>query len=99
MLQIQIVTGENVKDLTDKTNACLAPISTEAVRDIDINVKELTAVIQYQLIEEWTKRLCSECQYWDDSGSSSAVSGLCQDNGRRYRFNCQACKNFKDVRG
>lgn len=99
MLQIQIVTGENIERLNINVNKFLATINSDAVKNIDVNVPNLTAIIQYKTKEIWQDRLCSECKYWDDSGSSDAVTGLCQECGGRRRFNCKACESFKDLRG
>lgn len=98
MLQIRIVEGNDTAILEAKTNSFLAGIPTEAVKGISVDVNSLAAVVQYQVAEAWQDRICAECQYWDDSGSTSNVSGYCQESGRRCRFNCKACANFKDVR-
>ena len=101
MRQVKILKGDDIKtvsDLQDSINACLVPVKSDDVIRIDINLSELSAVIEYIANEEYMDRICSECQYWDDSGSASAVSGLCQEHGGKRRFNCKACERFKDIR-
>lgn len=101
MRQVKIIKSDDIKsasDLQDSINACLVPVKSDDVISIDINLSELSAVIEYIANEEYMDRICSECQYWDDGDSASAVSGLCQDRGGRRRFNCKACESFKDIR-
>lgn len=98
MLQIKIIKGGLAEDLNETVNEFLATIHEDAVKDISVDVMKGTAVIQYVVKNAWADRLCSECKYWDDSGSSDAVSGLCHECGGRRRFNCKACAKFKDVR-
>lgn len=97
MLQIQIIKGGLADDLTKAVNDFLATIDGDSVKDLDVDVMEGTAVIQYVIKEAWKGRICCECQYWDDGGETT-TSGLCQEHGRRCRFNCKACECFKDVR-
>lgn len=101
MLQVKILQECEVNDLNKSINDFLANINSEDVKDIKYKLSDipLIAIIQYELVEEWTKELCCDCQYWDDGGSTSNVSGLCHEHGLRKRFNCKACKAFKDVRG
>ena len=99
MLQVKVISTVQVTDLESSINEFLTTVDAEAVKNIDVDVLDATAVIQYEIIEEWTKALCCDCQHWDDGGSTSNVSGLCHECGQRRRFNCRACKQFKDVRG
>jgi len=84
-------------DGESKINAFLATIKTEDVKNIDVRESGF-AVIQYEVKEAWADRMCSECKYWDDSGQSDSVNGLCHECGGRRRFNCKACDRFKDLR-
>ena len=97
MLQIKTFSGLT-ESIDDQVNAFLKTLKSEAVKDIDVRETGF-AVIQYEIKEEWTDRICSECKYWDDGGSVEAVNGLCQERGGRRRFNCRACERFKDIRG
>ena len=101
MLQVKIVQECEVNDLNKSINDFLATIKSEDFRDIKYELSDipLIAIIQYELVEPWAKALCCDCQYWDDQGDTSSTSGLCHECGQRRRFNCKACKNFKDVRG
>ena len=99
MLQVKVISTVQVKDLESSINEFLTTVDAETVKDINIDVLDGTAVIQYEIVEEWKKALCCDCQHWDDGGSTSNVSGLCHECGQRRRFNCRACKQFKDVRG
>ena len=98
MRQVKILKGHDIADLQDSINANLVSVKSEDVIGININLSDLSAIIEYVKNEEYMERICSECQYWDDSGSSSAVSGLCQEHGGKRRFNCKACEQFKDIR-
>ena len=99
MLQVKLFSTLKNSELEREINEFLATIDAEAVKDINIDGMECTAFIQYEIIEEWKNALCCDCQHWDDGGSTSNVSGLCHECGQRRRFNCKACKQFKDVRG
>ena len=97
MLQIKTFSGLT-ESIDDQVNAFLKTLKSEAVKDIDVRETGF-AVIQYEIKEEWSDRICSECKYWDDGGSVDSVNGLCQECGVRRRFNCRACERFKDIRG
>lgn len=97
MYQIMIVNGNDAQDLTNKVNAFLATIESESVKGVE--VKGDYAVIHYETVEAWKKAFCFDCACWDDGGAPDALSGLCHEHGGRRRFNCKACKNFKDIRG
>ena len=99
MLQVKVISTVQVTDLESSINEFLTTVDTESVKDISVDVLDSTAVIQYEIVEEWKNALCCDCQHWDDGGSTSNVSGLCHECGQRRRFNCKACKQFKDVRG
>ena len=99
MLQIKIITAYTAEDLNRKANEFLANIEAEGVKEITVDTTKMSAVIQYEQKEQWTKRKCYDCKYWDDGGEPSAVSGLCTECGQRRRFNCNACQLFKDIRG
>lgn len=98
MLQIKTFTVDNSHMLDDLINDFLGTLKSEAVKNIYVRETGF-AVVQYEIKDIWEDRLCSECQYWDDSGTSDAVVGLCQEKGCRKRFNCRACERFKDIRG
>ena len=99
MTQIELVDGKTIKSLKDATNDFLAGYESDAIKEISFDFDHMVAVIKYETDANWKNCLCSECQYWDDSGSADAVSGLCQEHGGRKRFNCRACAKFKDIRG
>ena len=97
MLQIKTFRGSE-NSIDDMVNEFLKNLKSEAVKDIDVRENGF-AVIQFEIKDPWTDRICSECKYWDDGGSVDSVSGLCQERGGRLRFNCKACERFKDIRG
>ena len=98
MLQIEIVTGMTTDEIKSNVNRFLTTLQDEAVKDIKVEAAEGVATILYVIQEEWKKRMCCECQYWDDGGETT-TSGLCHQCGQRRRFNYPACNCFKDVRG
>ncbi len=95
MLQIKYVQGKDVLTLEKNVNEFLASLTSEVK---DIKTENGMAVILYEVMEDWKKRMCCECQYWDDGGETT-TSGICHECGQRRRFNAKACKSFKDVRG
>lgn len=98
MLQIKLITGGILKEWIKEVNLFLATLPSDAVKDIELDKQALIALISYQAEEEYTNRLCCDCQHWDDGGSPSATGGLCHECGGRRRFNAKACKYFKDIR-
>lgn len=99
MLQVKVISTAIETDLENEINLFLTTVETDAVKDIKVDLFSNTAIIQYELVEEWQSALCCDCQYWDDQGDSASTSGLCHECGQRRRFNCKACKCFKDIRG
>ena len=101
MLQVKILQEHEVTDLNKSINDFLATIKTEDVKDIKYELSDfpLIAIIQYEVKEAYTNRKCYDCKYWDDGGDTSSTSGFCIECGGHRRFNCNACKAFKDVRG
>ena len=101
MLQVKIVQECEVADLNKSINDFLATIKSEDVKDIKYGLSDipLIAIIQYEVTQAYTNRKCYDCELWDDGGDPSSTSGLCHDCGQRRRFNCNACKSFKDIRG
>ena len=83
MLQVKVILTDNVTHLEQKMNEFLSGVETEAVKDIKVDTTTSTATIQYEVIEAWKNRICADCH----------------ECGRRTRFNCRACKCFKDIRG
>ena len=62
MLQVNIVTGDNKDELMININSFLETIvDNEAVKDIKVNETTWTAVIQYKVIEQWSKSKCYDC--------------------------------------
>lgn len=98
MLQVEIVTGMTAEEIKANINAFLATLQEDAVKDIKVEASDGIATILYVIQDEWKKRMCCECQYWDDGGETT-TSGICHQCGSRRRFNYPACKCFKDVRG
>ena len=96
MLQIKVIQGA---DIEAEANEFLATIDSEAVKNISIDDTGTIAVIQYEVQEGWKNEHCYDCKYWDDGGDPEALSGMCVECGGRKRFNCRACKSFKDMRG
>lgn len=97
MIQIKIVQGKSLDDLTNKVNEFLVSIKTAT--DITVDINTLSAVIQYEANEEWKNQICADCRYWDCGNSSDALIGTCQMCGLRKRFLNTACEKFNDVRG
>ena len=98
MLQIEFVTGMTAEEIKDNINTFLATLQDDAVKDIKVEASEGVATILYVIEEEWKKRICCDCQHWDDGGETTPT-GLCQVCGQRRRFNSKACDKYKDVRG
>ena len=98
MIQIKTVFFKSICELDDSANAFLSTIDSDAFRSIKVEEEKGFAVIIYESKEAWKNAMCCDCQYWDDHGETS-TSGLCHELGQRRRFNCKACKRFKDVRG
>ena len=99
MIQIKTVFFSSIREMDASVNEFLSGIGTESFKDIKVEEEKGFAVIIYEAEEAWKKRMCSECWYWDDSGESDSVSGLCHECGGRRRFNCKACDRYKDIRG
>ena len=97
MEQIKIIREMSKESLSNQTNAFLATLEEGALKDI-IPQGNDSIIILYEVIEQWRKRMCAECKYWDDGGHTDSVSGICHECGQRRRFNCRACKSYKDVR-
>lgn len=98
MFQLKTIIVKSIADLDNEVNAFLATIKSENFKSIEVKEEKGMAIILYEVKDAWDNRMCCECQHWDDSGSSNAVSGLCQECGKRRRFNSGACDRFKDVR-
>ena len=98
MLQLKTIIVKSIADLDTSVNEFLSTIESDAFRSLEVKEEKGLAFILYEVMEGWKERMCCECQYWDDGGSSDSVSGLCQECGGRRRFNCKACNRFKDVR-
>ena len=98
MLQVEIVTGMTAEEIKRNVNVFLTTLQDDAVKDIKVEASEGIATILYVIQDEWKKRMCCECQYWDDGGETT-TSGICHQCGARRRFNYPACECFKDVRG
>ena len=96
MLQIKMFSGLNIES---DINEFLKGIDEDSLIGMTWNELQTQAVLQYKLKEAWDGMMCGDCKYWDDGGSTSAVSGICHECGGRRRFNSRACKCFKDVRG
>ena len=99
MVQIKFVEGDTLTSLERSINSFLAGITAEDLRDISYNLENKTAIIEYVAQEAWKKCLCCDCQHWDGGDDTNSVMGLWQMRGKRKRFNCRACEDFKDVRG
>ncbi len=98
MVKVKIIDAVTRINLEEELNTFLASIKSEELRTISYDFPNFTAAVEYEIKEAWRGMMCAECQFWDDSGSSDAVIGLCQACGGRKRFNCSACERFKDVR-
>lgn len=101
MLQVKILQEAKMDGLNTSINDFLATVNSKDVKDIKYELSNipLIAIIQYELVEPWQNELCCDCKYWDDGDSTSSVTGLCFEHGLRKRFNCKACKEWKDRRG
>ena len=98
MLQVKFVIGYDLMDLNESLNEALSKIKSENV-SIKYELNNTLAIIEYEVQEAYKERLCCECAYWDDSGNSESLNGFCTMTGKRMRFNCHACPNYKDIRG
>lgn len=96
MKQTIFVTGLDLDDLNRRLNKALSEIEGES--SISYHFDNMLAVIEYDTSAAYASNICCECQYWDSSNSESDVSGICQLKGKRCRFNCKACKDYKDIR-
>ena len=96
MLQVKFIEGFSADDMTQKVNEALSEINSEDVTIIPIDKRSV--VIQYETAAEYSKRLCSECRFWDDNGDTSSLSCFCTIKGKRMRYNCKACSEYKDIR-
>lgn len=97
MLQIKFVQGVDMPDLERSTNEALSKIKSENV-EVNCDMDRFLAIIKYDLYEVYKDHICCECMYWDDSGSHQSITGFCTLTGKRMRFSCHACPQFKDVR-
>lgn len=98
MDKVKLIQGLDAKDLQEQINSFLATLKDDALKDLNIDMQKMNAIILYKVVEEWQGMICADCKYWDDEGDTSAVSGLCFECGQRRRFNSKACKCFKDIR-
>lgn len=97
MKQIKIIDKGTFPNLEQGVNEALKNIDDDAP-NIKYMLDRDTVIIEYVIKEVWRNSICCECQYWDDCGNNG-VSGICHETGKRIRFNCRACKLYKDVRG
>ena len=98
MLQTIIIEGETCAEVQNKVNKALSTITSDSVTVKWPDPKCLFAVIEYEHTEAWKNELCVDCQYFDESYSESGLVGICQEKGKRRRFNCRACEKFKWLR-
>lgn len=98
MIQVKIITTKELATLDCKANEFLATLDEDAEPSVNVDIEKGVVTIVYKVREEYLKRMCCDCQYWDDGGETGTV-GICQEHGQRRRFNYKACKCFKDVRG
>lgn len=96
MIQIKFVQGKDLLTLETSVNAFLASLSSEELKDI--KREDCLVTILYEKKDAWVGKLCCDCKYWDDGGEPT-TSGLCQECGKRRRFNAKACDRYQDVRG
>lgn len=96
MLQVKTIYGTDPPNLNDSLNKELSQFTSKIV-DIKFP-NDSTAVIIYELTEEFENEICCDCQYWDDTSCSTNLIGFCMLCGKRKRFNEKACRQFKDVR-
>jgi len=96
MIQIKFVQGKDLMTLEKGVNEFLASLSSEEVKDI--KREDTLVTILYERKDAWVGMMCCDCKYWDDGGEPT-TSGLCQECGKRRRFNAKACDRYQDVRG
>lgn len=98
MLQVKFVYGKDMPDLNENLNKTLSEITSEKT-DIKYELNQLMAIIEYEVYEAYKDRLCCECAFWDDDGKSSTLACFCTMTGKRMRYNCHACAQYRDIRG
>lgn len=96
MLQVKICTGLDYQDLQASVNDALSKIDYNEPKII-WDKEKFVAIIEYIVNESYKRSLCCECQYWQENGHASMM-GMCQNFGKRKRFDCKACASWKDVR-
>ena len=103
MIQVKFIYGTDFQDLNESLNEALGrePLSELNSEQVSINYEldKLIIAIEYEIQEEYKGRLCCDCAYWDDRGNNESLNGFCTISGKRMRFNCSACKKFRDLRG
>lgn len=97
MLQTKFVFGTDLPDLNGRLNEALSEIKSENIQ-VKYETDKKLAIIEFEIYEAYKDHICCECAYWDDSGSHQSLSGFCTLTGKRMRFSCHACPQFKDVR-
>lgn len=95
MLKFKLIEGTNAQELEKNVNDFVSAFDAE-LNSVQFDFIANKCAIFYDVQQN---HICCECRYWDDSGSSENVSGLCQHHGGRRRFNCRACADYKDIRG
>ena len=96
MIKTKFIEGTDRDDLERKLNQALEQIESEP--KIKYFESRWMAVIEETIEEAYKKRLCCECAFWDDQGNSESLNAFCTMTGKRMRFNCKACRRFKDLR-
>jgi len=98
MLQTKFVKGTDITDLNEKLNRALSETTSEKT-EVKYFLDDFLAIIEYELHEVYKDRYCSECAYWDGESDRSSLACFCTMTGKRMRYNCHACVQYKDIRG
>lgn len=95
MIKTKFIEGTDRDDLERKLNQALEEIESEP--KIKYFESKWMAVIEETIEEAYKGRLCCDCSFWDDVGNSS-LANFCTITGKKMRYNCKACRRFKDLR-
>lgn len=97
MKKVKICEGFSYSDLEKKVNEALSEIKSDKVDIVYLPTDKHAISIEYEIHEAYQDRVCCECAYWEDTGHYSLVN-FCVLTGKRKRYICPACADYKDIR-